>query len=147
MNCETCQELLSAFEANDLDAETASHVRGHLRACLACAGLLAAIGDLDVMTANLPDDALSRSLCLGILGEVDALLAPDLSEAPEIMTVEQLARFLRVPLARLEQELDRLPAFEVGGALRFRKEAVMEWIEERERDYGRTLLYSRRRAV
>lgn len=147
MNCERCRGLLSEFEADELAERTAAEVRAHLAECQDCAGLLAAMQHLTAMTDDLREEEPSRMLSLRILRAVDDLLAPDFTDAPEIMTPEQLARFLRVPIEQLEEEMLSLPAFEIGGHLRFRKQVVLEWIEERERQHSRTTFYAPLRAI
>ena len=141
MNCERCKERLSEFEAGELAAEAAEAVQAHLDECDACAQLLAALRSTDQMIHELADDEPPSSLCLRILARVDEHFAPDTAEMPDIMTPEQLARFLHLPLDKLETE--GLPGFEIGGVLRFRRDRVLEWIEERERDYERSRIYAK----
>ena len=145
MNCAECRQMLSPFEAGELDATAVQLVRSHVAACPACRRLLAALRATDVLLEELPDEPPARSLAVRILGQVDEFAAP--SEVPDVMTPEQLARFLQVPLASLEEQIDTIPAFEVGGQLRFRKDRVMEWIGEREREHERGTLYSRLQVV
>ena len=59
-------------------------------------------------------------------------------EDPEIMTLEEVAEFLRMPPDDLDEIAAGLPAFELGGHVRVRRERLIEWIEQRE------LLYARR---
>lgn len=53
----------------------------------------------------------------------------------DILTFNEVASFLRVSADVLETYLEEIPCFELGGQLLFRKEAVMEWISEREQKY------------
>jgi hypothetical protein len=50
-----------------------------------------------------------------------------------VLALEDLARYLRTPGDLLQPYLDQIPHFELAGRLLFRKEAVDEWIRERER--------------
>ena len=55
-----------------------------------------------------------------------------LSMAKEIMTVEEVARYLRTGVAtiyKLAQE-GRIPATKVGNQWRFRKETIDEWLDK-----------------
>jgi hypothetical protein len=88
---------------------------------------------------TLPDEEPPESVSFAVRREVDRLLAPGLSAAPEIMTIEELARYLRVPVEAIEQELATLPAFEVAGELRFRRDRVTEWVRRREDDRVREM--------
>ena len=147
MNCDDCLERLSPFEAGELATDLAEQVQQHLAECAGCSRLLEALRRTGEWVDRLRDDQPPRSVCVRILAEADELLAPVLDEAPEIMTPEQLARFLRVPLADLADVIDTIPGFEIGDQLRFRRERVVEWINERERARARRSLYSGVRAV
>lgn len=61
--------------------------------------------------------------------ELEREFAPRL---PEILTVAEVARYLRVTREELEAELDNLPFFEFAGRLRMRRESLLAWVEERE---------------
>ena len=58
-----------------------------------------------------------------------------MSDEHDILTVEEVARYLRVTERHLYKLLSNreIPAFKVGGAWRFRKEEVDRWIVEQER--------------
>jgi len=144
MKCEACRERLSELETGELGEALAKGVRDHLRDCGECSRLLAAMQATVELTADLPDGGPSRSLSMRILARVEEWLSPDPQSLPEIMTPEQLARFLNVPLEQLE--IESLPGFEISGELRFRKDRVLEWIETREREYERGLIYAQYRA-
>lgn len=53
----------------------------------------------------------------------------------DLMTLEELARWLQVPVDDVYAHLDQLPAFEFAGRVRFRRSAIESWIEERERQW------------
>lgn len=59
-----------------------------------------------------------------------------MSDEHDILTVEEVARYLRVTERHLYKLLStrEIPAFKVGGAWRFRKEEVDRWIVEQERN-------------
>ncbi len=53
----------------------------------------------------------------------------------EFMTAEEVAEYLRLPLStvyKLAQD-KRLPGFKVGKHWRFRREAILEWVKEKEK--------------
>lgn len=53
----------------------------------------------------------------------------------ELLTVEEIAAYMRLPhstVYKLAQE-GKLPGFKVGRHWRFRREAVLQWIQEQER--------------
>jgi excisionase family DNA binding protein len=56
-------------------------------------------------------------------------------KAPEVLTFEQAAAFLQVSTRTLRRWVaeKRLPFAKVGGLLRFRRSALLEWLREEER--------------
>ncbi len=63
----------------------------------------------------------------------------------EVFDLEGLAAFLRVEVEDVRRCLDEIPCFEVAGKLRFRRESVERWIDERERAYRASRSSSRMR--
>jgi len=55
--------------------------------------------------------------------------------APEVLTLEEVADYLRIDGSDLPEVLDELPAFELAGRLRVRRARLIEWIEHRERSW------------
>lgn len=145
--CDGWCELLSEYEAGELTAHLAARVEEHLGECPACACLLSALRQTSTLVDQLVDEDPARTMAVRVLGKVDELSAPDFSDAPEIMTPDELARFLRVPPDTLAEVIDTIPGFDIGGEVRFRKERVVEWIDQREHERDRRAIYSRLRAI
>lgn len=139
MDCERCMERLSEYEAREFPPAESEAVRRHLESCEACRRQREGLARLMEAVDTLPEEEPPESVSFAVRREVDRLLAPGLASAPEIMTIEELARYLRVPVEALEEELTTLPAFEVAGELRFRKDRVAEWIRRREDDHVREM--------
>ena len=59
------------------------------------------------------------------------------ADLAEVMTLEEVAAFLRIDPDDLGEILAELPAFELAGRVRVRRERLIEWIRRRERDYAR----------
>ena len=53
------------------------------------------------------------------------------------MTLDEVAAFLRIDPSDLGEVAEELPAFELGGQVRVRRERLIEWIQQRERAYTR----------
>ncbi|OGO36795.1 MAG: DNA-binding protein [Chloroflexi bacterium RBG_16_57_11] len=51
---------------------------------------------------------------------------------PEVMTIEETAQYLRVPLSSLYKlaQSGKIPCQKVGRHWRFRREAIERWLEE-----------------
>lgn len=139
MDCERCRERLSEYEARELAPAENEAVRRHLDGCEACRRRREELARLMEAVDTLPEEEPAETVSFAVRREVDRLLAPGLAAAPEIMTLEEVARYLRVSVEAMEEELADLPAFEVAGELRFRKDRVAEWIRRREDDHVREM--------
>lgn len=136
MDCDVSREDLARFAANEASRPEAARIERHLEACGRCSERLEGIRKADaallaLAPAQLPLRArheARRALSREIRGEEDPA---------EIMTLDDVARYLRVGEDALREIADDLPAFEIGGRIRIRKARLIEWIEGRERAYGR----------
>jgi hypothetical protein len=86
-------------------------------------------------------DALNVSLSDAASLRIQAALDHELDtirNAPPkaIMTLTEVADYLRISPEALEAYLGDIPCFELGGNLLFRKEAVDAWIQMREMNYA-----------
>lgn len=84
----------------------------------------------DALDAS-PSAEAARRMNAAIQRELDRQAVPH----QDILTFDEVAAYLRVPADTLQDYLDELPCFELGGQLLFRKEAVVEWIDQREQRY------------
>lgn len=62
--------------------------------------------------------------------------------APEIMTLAEVAKFLRLPEPDLAEVADSLPAFELAGQILVRKSRLLEWIAHREQQHAWAVAHS-----
>ncbi len=63
------------------------------------------------------------------------------SAAPRpVMTMDEVADYLRVTSKTLEDYLGDIPSFELGGKLLFRKDSVDEWTRKREKKLAYEIL-------
>ena len=53
------------------------------------------------------------------------------------MTLDEVGEFLRIGPETLSEIAEELPAFELGGQVRVRRERLLEWVRRREQDYAR----------
>jgi len=59
------------------------------------------------------------------------------------MTLNEVAELLRISPDELGEIAEELPAFELAGRVRVRREKLMEWIAQRESAYARQVAASR----
>lgn len=135
MSCTVTAEEIARLAAQDLDEARAQEVQAHAASCPECCERLAALRRLDVALGALPRLEPPASAILKARRALAAeLRAP---AAPEILTLEESAAFLRISLDELEEIVLDLPAFELAGQLRIRRARLIEWVEARERAFTR----------
>jgi hypothetical protein len=102
--------------ADDIDTDFAGHLRNALDA------------QVDDAAAMRMEQALTTAL------------HPQPAPAPDIMTLPELAGYLRVSAELVTDMLTELPCFELGGRLLFRRSAIDTWIAGREQRFRYELL-------
>jgi hypothetical protein len=142
MTCAECRNLLSACEAGELAEPEEKLVQEHVKACAECGRLRTAMRAMMRTLNALEDPPPPQRLTLGVMNAPALGPNPEPREAPEIMTPEDLARFLRLAPDDLEDVIGLIPGFEIAGRLRFRKARVLEWIEAREKQREQSLAYA-----
>ena len=134
MNCDVTYEELAAFAAGDAAPERARRIRQHLRSCEDCRRRLKALASLDDALRLVPR---TEPPANAVLNARRALSHQRRTEsAPDIMTLDEVAEFLRVSSDDLEDVAEELPAFELGGQIRIRRARLIEWIQQRELAYA-----------
>ena len=135
MDCEIAYEELAAFADGDLEAGRLREIREHLQCCRGCADRLRALQMTDAVLESIPRVQPSAGAILAARRAVSATIRRPLF--PEIMTLADAAEFLRITPDQLGEIVEELPAFELSGQVRVRRERLLEWVQQRERDYVR----------
>lgn len=141
--CTRFAELLSSFAAADLDGADREAVAAHVAGCPDCAAAVRryeALASLATAEAAAPPPPLPSSMAQAIRSRLPRTKPVEAVLEHDVMTLDEVAIYLRVPLQDLEPELPTMPVFELGGRLLCRRVALLEWIEERERRARRRLL-------
>lgn len=147
MQCDLPYEELAAFAAGDLEDDRAreDQIRRHVASCESCRRRLDVLAELHGALRGLRRLEPSAAAVL----ETRRLVRRETRagetrgvDAPEIMTLEEAAEFLRITGEELGEILGRLPAFEIAGRVRVRRDKLVEWIERREMAYLRQSMES-----
>ena len=125
-------EKLNAYFDGELNREELRKFQLHLESCVNCTNTLTQLESIreslrSFNTVTMPDEADLR---------IRRFLKTDtgqLSIKDEILDIEELARFLKISVNEVVELLDRLPSFEVGGRIRFRKDRIIDWIANQEK--------------
>lgn len=141
MICTITYEELAGFAEGDLPAERRQLIRQHVESCPHCRQRLSALQHADTALRHLPAERPSAGTILA----TRRLLAEETrpNRESEILTLEEAAEFLRVSPEELQPFVMDLPAFELGGQIRVRRSRLLEWIEQREREFGRSATASK----
>lgn len=134
MTCEIEYETVAAYAAGDLAAGMAEEFLRHMGACPACKERLKAIRAADAALAGPPLYSPTPEALLAVRRRLSQELR---GSGPEIMTLQEVREFMRLTPEQLGEAMESLPAFELGGQVRIRRARLIEWIEQRERDYRR----------
>lgn len=135
MSCEVTYEELAAYAAGDMDLHRHAEMDQHLAGCAECRRRVEALAKTDAALASLAPVQPSAWAVLEIRRALSEIIRP--RRYPEIMTLAEAADFLRVRPDELGEVAESLPAFELAGQVRVRRARLIEWIEQRERDYSR----------
>jgi len=140
MNCNVSYEELAAFAAHDMAQGNLDGLRRHIETCEACRNRLAALEKVDgLLHAMVREEPPARAVLNAWRAVLDETRD---SRGDEIMTIEEVASFLKVPLDDLDLIVSEIPSFELAGHLRVRRVKLFEWIEDRERRHRRGIAES-----
>ncbi len=136
MTCDVTYEQLSAFVADDLPPDQREALEQHVAACDACRRRLDSLRHADATLRNLPPHRPTAETILAARRLLSEETRP--RQEPEVLTLEEVAAMLRIDLEQLRPFVADLPAFELGGQIRVRRARLLEWIEQRERQFSRS---------
>lgn len=135
MPCDVTYEELAAYTAGDVSPARENELAEHVVLCAECSERVDALQLADASLGALRPLPPPPS---AILDARRAALEPGArAPAPEVMTIDDVADFLRLSPDDLAAMGDQLPAFELAGQIRVRRSRLLEWIAQRERDFAR----------
>ena len=137
--CTSYVDLLSPFERDELDGELHRRVHDHLATCPSCAEAVRQYRELSALVESArsaPVDDVPRSLIRSLKKELQNSRSDEVDGSPpplpEILTLDEVAAYLRIEIDDLEDEIATMPVFELGGRIRMRRSALLEWINDKE---------------
>ncbi len=117
----------------------AREIEEHVAECADCQRSLDSLQTVDQILDSLPPAAPSAATLLNVRRALARETRPGGSE---IMTLSEVAELLRIPEADLDEVIEELPAFELGGRVRVRRSKLVEWIEQREQNFTKARMES-----
>jgi len=136
VDCTLPYETLSKFAAGELDPTHRAEVERHVAACPHCRTRLDTLRQLDTDLGQLRRTEPPARTVLNTRRLLSHALRRN--REPELMTLDEVAAFLRISLDDLEQIVLELPAFELAGHLRVRRTRLLEWLDARARAWTRS---------
>ncbi len=161
MECKEIRGKLVEFIDNEVSDEMREAMQTHLDGCADCSKELSSIRDTVSICQSWKDISPSRDWEMGFrrklatiqrqpsteleirrsaviglstrvqeLEESQSLLPPTLESA--VMTVDELARYLRLSTDQILDIIDQLPRFQIGYEYRFKRESIDLWIRSLE---------------
>jgi hypothetical protein len=135
MNCKITYEQLAAYSQADPSAEPQQAIAQHIASCATCHRRLASLRTVDAALRALPAEMPSAETILAVRRLISEETRP--RRESDILTLEEVAEFLRINPEEFRPYIEDLPAFELGGQIRVRRSKLLEWIEQRERQFSR----------
>jgi len=171
VECEQIRNELVRFVDDEVSDEIREAVQAHVDSCAECSKELESLRNVKNLFQSWKDISPSRdwemefkrkmaktqrqpmteleilrSAVIGLsrrvreLEESQATLPPTLES--EIMTVDELARYLRLSTEQVFDIIDQLPRFQIGYEYRFKRESIDQWIRSLEqRPYPQKYLW------
>ena len=138
MTCVECQQLLSQLQKGELGEPDAHEAASHVKVCPTCRERLDALRQLDDLLRAVPTPPPHLGTLLSVREQVHRAVLGD-----EILDADQVATYLKLSREEVMDNLDELPCFEVAGRVRFRRDALLQWIESRETEHRRDTMLRR----
>jgi anti-sigma factor RsiW len=132
IGCSGWRALIWVRDEGDLEPDGAAELAAHVATCVACRDEEARIARIrGALAAGGPDE--EPPPASEVLDRVMARVGAG-SPVPDhaVLTPQDVAAMLRVPVEEVFARLDELPCFEFAGRVRFRRRALEEWMERQE---------------
>jgi len=171
VECEQIRDEMVMFLDNEVSDEKREAIQAHLDSCADCSSELESLRSFKQLCQDWKDISPSREWTLefrrklanareqpmtelevlraAVIGlsrrvreleESQSLFPPTLES--EIMTVDELARYLRLSTEQIFDIIDQLPRFQIGYEYRFKRESIDQWIRSLEqRPYPQKYLW------
>ncbi len=118
MNCLTVSKYLSLSLYRELSVRENKIVSDHIAACKKCKKTFADYQKIHNLLDRWSEQPAGKHFFTGILEHLH----------PEILTPEELAVYLRVPVEEILDNINTVPHIAIGRHIRFHRETIKQWI-------------------
>lgn len=134
INCGITYDRLTALAAGDLEEKDQTEIQKHISRCPQCQKRMVMIKEADSTLQSLSPVKPAAAAVLMARRAISEVTRN--ASRIEIMTLDEVADFLRITPDELGEIVEQLPAFELAGRIRVRRARLIEWIQQRERDFS-----------
>jgi hypothetical protein len=120
MRCSDVKKVLLSYIYDELSSTSKEKAEKHLVECQQCKDELKGIME----TKEICEYWLEQPINKHFLQNTFLIIKP------EILTPEELAVYLRIPVNDVIANLETIPHFKIGKSIRFRREVITKWIEK-----------------
>lgn len=120
MKCKEVKTNLIPYLYEETSKECTNRIEKHLATCPKCQKEMENLIKVRELCAQWPEIPIDRKFLQNTL----------LKAKPEILTLEELALYLRVTPEEIMIDLKNIPHLRIGKSVRFRRETIKKWLEE-----------------
>lgn len=133
MECSAVRENLSALIDGELPAGRIEKIRDHVSSCQECRMVLKELENTDSWLRMSGSEADCVDVPQSFVSEMNRCIQPaEIRPEGDILTVQDLSRYLKVPIGTVWKLLPDIPCIRIGDHIRFRKESIDAWLSRRE---------------
>lgn len=134
MTCNTDDEELADYSLGELAPVRQTAITAHVQACPACRQRLVELAHADALLQATPRYEPGDAMVLELRRSLAEVVRP--ARLPQVLSPNQVAEFLAIPLEDVYDILPDIPAFRIGLRVRVRREKLLAWVEAQERSYA-----------
>lgn len=120
MKCPTVKSKALCYLYGGCSENDAHQVEDHVHSCMRCRRLIENLEEIQGLCAKWPEQPIDKNLVQTVLLKI----------RPEIVTPAEIALYLRISVSELMVNLEGIPHFKIGKNIRFRREAILKWLNE-----------------
>lgn len=124
MKCKDAKQNLMAYLYGECSKECTDEIKKHIASCPRCKHELEDFNEIRELCTQWSDVPIDKKLMYNTF----------LKTKPEILTLEELATYLRVTPEEILDNLHNIPHIKIGKSIRFRRETITKWLRSIEYD-------------
>ncbi|HEC78523.1 MAG TPA: helix-turn-helix domain-containing protein [candidate division WOR-3 bacterium] len=120
MKCKEAKDNFLTYIYDEMNEQSRKEMEAHLAGCRKCRREVKELMEIKELCACLPEFTIDKKFLYKTISAMQ----------PEIITLSELAQYLRVDKETIRLNLDLIPHIKIGNEIRFRKKSIQEWLDE-----------------